>query len=176
MDQLPPTIESLEYAPVQRTPSIRPVIRLLILVVGGPMATFIAISGLERGAYGYSCAKCGAEAAVKELRWYGLGGRYGWRIVEGPVAKFLQNGKPCAHAWDLAGGGSRGWFVVSCCRGNYSRKFLVSLIEACPDPTTAMANELKKDPMFREKLAKVVQKPNADGSLELVDAFVRQIP
>lgn len=127
-----------------------------------------------------SCAMCGAKADCEHLFLLGVGLTFDWRVQEGPIAKFIQNGKSCAHSWELAGP----WRTSPLTQFNGSggglrRSHWVNRLELATMSRSDASNianhvlelESRADPYFRSKLsAAIASSARDDDSLSLLES------
>jgi hypothetical protein len=176
---------TLIYAPVSRAhwifklrrrlpwKWIMPTLAVMLLVAGGFLT-------LDYGTTSYSCSNCGTLKTERILALFGTYRRYNERVIEGPVAEFLQlhNG-PCAtHHWEMADESHR---LIGATSREYWRFGFVRIIETFPkeDLERVFAKRTSQDPGFVATLTKAVRlEYDEDLQLSLMDELLnmREIP
>lgn len=140
-----------------------------LLIFGAIVAPLLAIgSTIGTGGYGFCCARCGATATVRDFEVCGFRHRYGWRSQEGPISKFIQDGTPCDHKWEVYMGGSSGMTWRACVTGRGARHHMVWAIECEQGIDRVLEQRQAADNWFRDSLKAALANPEAESSTQLM--------
>lgn len=161
-----PTI--LDYGkPAPRNRLIR-VGRSVLRVIAIVAPIYLIVFGISKGGYAYQCKQCGACANDKEVQVWGLGLKYGRVEWEGPVTKFILDGKPCQHSWEMLLGGTQGLTISSSAEGAGTRFQFVFRIEQEKNIDKVLQQRQAADATFRDLLKAALANPEAESSTQLM--------
>ncbi|MBI5762042.1 MAG: hypothetical protein HZA51_00805 [Planctomycetes bacterium] len=160
---------TLDYAaPAEGRFSLFALFRPLLIFIAIVAPLLAIVSTIGSGSYGFCCARCGATATVRDFEVCGFRQRYGWQSQEGPISKFIQDGTPCAHQWEVYSGGSSGLTWRACVLGRGLRHHMVWWVECEKDIDKVLEQRQAADSWFRDSLKAALANPKAESSSDFM--------
>lgn len=162
----------LAYAKQATEATRRRSLRLILVWLGVALvlAGFVLFGVGLRG-YVRICPRCGAQRSASGVKVIGLRWEYDVAIVEGPIARFLQQqrGTPCPHRWEFAAGGDY-WLGRTCELGRgLDRWQEVRSVESLPAIGQLLNARLNADREFVSELENALVFSNEQELREFFD-------